>query len=45
MSAITFMKNDLDVSRSGSLVLFQKSGVGIVGFDFATGKKSWEVRL
>ena len=39
------MKKDLDVSWSGSLVLLQLGGMGIIGIDFATGKKLWEIRL
>jgi hypothetical protein len=45
LSNIFFMKDKLDVSRSGSLVLLQLRGVGVIGFDFATGKKMWEIRL
>ena len=45
LSNIFFMKDNLDVSRSGNLVLLQQKGVGIIGFDFATGQKLWEVRL
>jgi hypothetical protein len=44
-SNIFFMKDKLDVSRSGNLILLQQKGVGIIGFDFATGQKLWEVRL
>lgn len=39
------MKNKLDISRLGNLVLLQLSDVGVIGFDFATGKKLWEIRL
>jgi hypothetical protein len=45
LSNIFFMKDDLEVSRSGNLVLLQMRGVGIIGFDFATGKKLWEIKL
>jgi hypothetical protein len=44
-SAIFFMKNDIDVSRTGSLVFLQLRGVGAIGFDFETGKKLWEVKF
>jgi hypothetical protein len=44
LSQITFLKNELDVSRSGSLVLLQLKGVGLSGFDWATGRKLWEIR-
>jgi len=45
LSSIFFMKNEVDISRSGSLILLQLRGVGIIGFDFATGKKLWEIKL
>jgi hypothetical protein len=45
LSNIFFMKDKLDVSRSGNLVLLQQKGVGIIGFDFATGQKLWEIKL
>ena len=45
LSNIVFMKGNLDVSLSGSLVLLQLKGVGLIGFDFATGQKLWEIRL
>jgi len=44
-SAIFFMKDNIDVSRTGSLVLLQFKGVGAIGFDFETGKKLWEVKF
>jgi hypothetical protein len=44
-SAIFFMKSKIDVSRTGSLVLLQLKGVGIIGFDFETGKKLWELKF
>jgi hypothetical protein len=45
LSNIFFMKDDLDISRSGDLVLVQLRGVGVIGFDFVTGRKLWEVRI
>jgi len=45
LSNIVFVKGNLDVSRSGSLVLLQLKGVGLIGFDFTTGQKLWEIRL
>jgi len=39
------MKKDLDVSRSRRLVLLQLRGMGVIGIDFLTGKKLWEIRL
>jgi len=44
-SAIFFMKDNIDVSRTGSLVLLQLRGVGVIGFDFETGNKLWEVKF
>jgi hypothetical protein len=40
-----FMKKDLDVSWSGSLVLLQLGGMEVIGIDFATSKRLWEIRL
>jgi hypothetical protein len=40
-SKIFFMKNDMDVTRSGNLVVFQHKGTGCIGFDYNTGKKLW----
>jgi len=45
LSAIFFLKDNLDVSRSGNMVLLQLKGVGLIGFDFDTGRKLWEIRL
>jgi hypothetical protein len=44
-TGIFFMQEKLHVSRSGNLVLLQMRGVGLIGFDFATGQKLWEIRL
>ena len=45
LTNIFFMRADLDASRSGNLVLFQMRGIGVIGFDLATGQKLWEIRL
>jgi hypothetical protein len=45
LSAIFFMKDNIAVSRTGSLILLQLRGVGAIGFAFETGKKLWEVRF
>ena len=45
LSAIFFMKDNIDVSRTGSLILLQLRGRGVIGFDFETGKKLWEVKF
>lgn len=44
-SKIFFMKNDMEVMRSGNLVVFQHKGTGIIGFDYNTGKKLWELEF
>lgn len=44
-SKIFFMKNKMEVSRSGNLVIFQHKGTGIIGFDYETGKKLWELEF
>jgi hypothetical protein len=44
LSGIFFMKDNIDVSRAGKVILFQLKGVGFIGFDFETGEKLWEVR-
>jgi hypothetical protein len=40
-SKIFFMKSDMDVTRSGNLVIFQLKSEGVIGFDYETGKKLW----
>lgn len=44
-SAIFFMKNEIESSRTGDLVMLQLKGVGIIGFDFETGRKLWEIKF
>jgi hypothetical protein len=44
-SAIFFMKDKIGVSRAGNLVLVQLKGAGIIGFEFESGKKLWDVRF
>jgi hypothetical protein len=44
LSSHFFIRNDLDVSRSGDVILLQLRGVGAAGFDLATGRKLWEVK-
>lgn len=45
LSAIFFIKNEIDISRLESFILLQLRGAGVISFDLATGKKVWEVRL
>lgn len=44
-STIFFIKQKIEISRVGNVVMLQLRGVGLIGFDFATGKKLWEIRL
>jgi hypothetical protein len=44
-SKIFFMKNNMGVSRSGNLVVFQLKNAGVIGFDFESGKKLWELEF
>jgi hypothetical protein len=44
-SKIFFMKDDMDVTRSGNLVVFQLKNAGVIGFDYETGKKLWELEF
>jgi hypothetical protein len=44
-SAIFFMKDNIEVSRTGSLILLQLRGVGMIGLNFETGKKVWEIKF
>jgi len=43
-SQLFFMKDKIQVSRTGGLVLLQLKGMGAIGFDYATGRKLWEIR-
>jgi hypothetical protein len=45
MTQIFFMKDNIEVSRAGNVVLFLLKGVGFIGIDLETGKKLWEVRF
>lgn len=44
-SGIFFMKSDMSASRTGNLVVFQLKGAGVIGFDYQTGKKLWELEF
>ncbi len=43
LSAAFFIKDEIKVSRTDGLILFQLKGAGMIGFDFETGRKLWEV--
>lgn len=41
-SSLFFTKNNIDIKRSGNLVVLQLKGKGIMGYDFQTGKKLFD---
>ncbi len=44
-SSLFFTKANIDVKRSGNLVVLQYKGYGIMGYDFKTGKKLFEMDI
>ena len=44
-SSLFFTKSNIDVKRSGNLVVLQLKNMGIMGFDFKTGKKLFEMDI
>src|SRR4030095_858794 len=44
-SSLFFTKDKIDVKRLGELVVIQHKGTGIMGIDYATGKKLWEMKI
>ncbi len=44
-SSLFFTKDNMDVKRSGNLVILQLKGQGIMGFDYSTGKKLFEMDI
>ena len=44
-SSLFFTKSKIDVKRSGNLVILKLKGEGIMGFDYKTGKKLWELDI
>jgi len=44
-SKIFFMKDNISGSISGNIMIFKLTPVGIIGFDFQTGKKLWTVEF
>lgn len=44
-SSLFFTKSNIDVKRSGNLVVLQLKGQGIMGFDYKTGKKLFEMDI
>ena len=41
-SSLFFTKDNIDVKRSGELIILQLKGYGIMAIDYATGKKLWD---
>lgn len=44
-STMFFMKSKMGAERSGNLVILQLKGEGVIGFDYQTGKKLWELEF
>ena len=44
-SSLFFTKDKIDVKHSGNLVILQLKGQGIMGFDYSTGKKLFEMDI
>ncbi|HAX48119.1 MAG TPA: hypothetical protein PK605_03585 [Ignavibacteria bacterium] len=44
-SSLFFTKSNIDVKRSGNLVVLQLKNEGIMGFDYKTGKKLFEMDI
>ena len=44
-SSIFFTKDEIGVIRSGNLVVLKLEGEGVIGYDFETGKKLWELEI
>jgi hypothetical protein len=44
-SSLFFTKSNIDVKRSGNLVVLQLKGKGIMGYDYTTGKKLFEMDI
>jgi outer membrane protein assembly factor BamB len=44
-SSLFFTKSNIDVKRRGGLVLLQLKNEGIIGYDYETGKKLWEMDI
>jgi hypothetical protein len=44
-SSLFFTKSNIDIKRSGSLVVLQLKGEGIMGYDYSTGRKLFEMDI
>jgi len=44
-SSLFFTKDTIRVRRTGDLVVLQLKGVGLMGFDYKTGKKLWTLDI
>ncbi len=44
-SSLFFTKDTIKIRRSGNLVVLHLKGVGLMGFDYNTGKKLWTMEI
>lgn len=44
-SSLFFTKDHIRVLREGELVALQLKGVGVMGFDYKTGKRLWTIKI
>jgi hypothetical protein len=44
-SSMFFLKSHVSALKSGNLVIFKFDGGGLIGFDYATGKEMWRVKI
>ncbi len=44
-SSVFFTKDNIRIRRSGNLVVLQLKGVGLMGFDYQTGKNLWTMEI
>ncbi len=44
-SSLFFTKDNIEVKRSGELVILQLKGYGIMAIDYSTGKKLWDLDI
>jgi hypothetical protein len=44
-SSLFFTKDDIEIKRRGNLVILQLKGEGIMGIDYSTGKKLWQIDI
>jgi len=44
-SSMFIMRSYVSAAKSGNLVIFKFNGGGLIGFDYATGKELWRVKI